>query len=297
MKPASIAIFLTLLVLPGCATTIRETVLQPNADSVFMIKGGDVGHVDLMHILDPKGFGPGRVTKPAEEPKAETDKPQKQEESSSNDDLESAFRGFYNPGYNEPVKLRRNRVQDRIIAASNEKCRTYKGSLKAQQGHVNFFLGSLTTILAGAGAIFTRVDAARVLSGTAGISSGVRAEFNSDYFNTLTVEVITKGIDKARTDLLSQIKDYRDGEIAAYTVERAVADAIIYHTRCSLIAGLEEASKSISVADDPGLKRLNDLFKENKLKATITLGTDSSTEKKPESEKPSVKKPETKPVP
>jgi len=296
MKPACIAIFLPLLVLPGCAG-IKETQLKPNAETVFMKEGGDVGHVDLRHILDPNGFGPRRVTKPAEEPKAETDKPQKQKESISNADLESAFKGFYNPGYDEALELRRNRVQDRIIAASNEKCTTYMGNLKAQQGHVNFFLGSLTTILAAAGAIFTRVDAARVLSGTAGISSGIRAEFNSDYFNTLTVELITKGIDKARTDLLTQFKDYRKGEIAAYTVERAVADAIIYHSRCSLIAGLEEASKSISVAEDPGLKRLNKLFKETKLKATITLGTDSSTELTPGSEEPSVKKPESKSVP
>ena len=41
-----------------------------------------------------------------------------------------------------------------------------------------------------------------------------------------------------------------------YPVERAIADAILYHDNCSLVAGLEQAALSIERAANPGMEQL-----------------------------------------
>ena len=95
-------------------------------------------------------------------------------------------------------KWLRNRVQERILAASNQACAEFKRELKALDARVNFILGSLTTAVAGAGAIFSG-GTSQALSGIASIFSGVRAEFNEDYFKMLTIQVITDGLGKRGT--------------------------------------------------------------------------------------------------
>lgn len=82
--------------------------------------------------------------------------------------------------------------------------------------------------------------------------TGVRAEFNEDYFQSRTIQVITDGLEARRRDTYAKIQARQRLEISAYPVEAAIKDALTYHAECSLIAGLEHAALSIERAQNPG---------------------------------------------
>nr|VFJ98144.1 MAG: hypothetical protein BECKLFY1418B_GA0070995_11144 [Candidatus Kentron sp. LFY] len=174
------------------------------------------------------------------------------------DRLDEAFKkfGVKNPG--PRGKQRRNEIQDRLMAASEQRCNVYKVYLKRLHGKGNFYTGSLATILGGAGAIVTGVDGARILSGLAGITSGVRAEFNQAVFLNQVIPVITKGIEGRRKDIKTEIGTKRaGGDLTSYTVEAAIGDAIRYHGACTIVAGLSQAEVAIQELDNPGLETMN----------------------------------------
>ena len=167
------------------------------------------------------------------------------------DKIEKAFIAFYKNPIDQ--KRRRNSIQERILSASVQRCGEYKNFLKQFDSGTNFFLGSLTTAIAGAGAIFTSLDTVRALSGTAAIISGVRSEFNEDYFSNQTVHVLTNGFESKRDEFYEKILNRRNQSITQYPVEAAIKDAIEYHAGCSLVAGLEQAALAIERAKNPGL--------------------------------------------
>ncbi|MDP3110767.1 MAG: hypothetical protein Q8M71_01540 [Thermodesulfovibrionales bacterium] len=159
------------------------------------------------------------------------------------------------------IKLR-SQIQDRLIAASNQRCNVYTTYLKRVSTYQNGIFGTLTTILGGAGAIVTGQNSARLLSGLAGISSGTRAELNQATFESLATSVIIPGIQKTRSDLLKEILNKRSKKIDEYTIEGAIADAIAYHGACSMDTGISYAQKSIESYGDIGIKRFNEIQNE-----------------------------------
>ncbi len=193
------------------------------------------------------------------------------------EDWDAAFNAFENHlksiNNDKEGKRLRNQVQDRIVAASNQRCGEYKNFLKQFDSETNTILGGLATAIGGAGAIFTPANTARALSGIAAIFSGWRAEVNADFFNNLTIQVITKGIEARRKEILEQILKDRDNDLVTYSVQRAVGDAATYHYNCSLIAGLEYAGQSIDRVESPGLtninKTLDNLIETQKKVATL----------------------------
>jgi len=58
--------------------------------------------------------------------------------------------------------------------------------------------------------------------------------------------VITKGIAARRKEILAAIDVGRKKLPAEYTIEMAIADAIVYHGACSLVGGLEQADSTLS---------------------------------------------------
>ena len=158
--------------------------------------------------------------------------------------------------YADPIEQvqRRNRVQERLLAASVQRCGEYKKFLKQLEGETNWLLGSITTAAAGVGAIVTGVNAARAFAGIAAIFSGVRAEFNESLFQRLTIQVITEGFESRRRAAYEKIQLRQREPLATYPVEAAIKEALEYHASCSLIAGLEHAALSIERAENPGLE-------------------------------------------
>lgn len=173
-------------------------------------------------------------------------------------ELEAAFRSFYqNYGGATDQKARRNELQDRLLAASTQRCEAYKVYLKRFQTYSDATFGVLTTILGGAGAITTGGSMPRVLAGLAGISSGVQAEISQSFFANLASYVIVPGIEQRRIAVKKAIEQRRAKSISDYTVEAALEDAARFHGSCTLEAGLEETQELIKTAVNPGLDRIN----------------------------------------
>ena len=171
-------------------------------------------------------------------------------------DLQKAFNDFYTLE-EETRLLRRNRVQNRIIAASNQRCSEFKKFVKQFDSSTNLFLGGLTTLTAGLGSIFTAANTVRALSGTAAITSGFRAEVNDAYFQQQTVQLLTNGLESSRKELFEEISKKSKWSIEMYTVEQAVGDAVRYHDQCSLLAGLERVALDRKRADNPSLPQID----------------------------------------
>lgn len=174
-------------------------------------------------------------------------------------------------------EIKRNSIQDRLIAASNAICAEYKWNLKQVHANTNLSFGGASTILGGIGALAQTTNPARLFSGAASIASGLRAEYNQNIYSMLAVEVITKAIDKARNDKLKDIDVNQKSLLRSYSLDRAIADAITYHEKCSLISGLEEASSAVSLSDNIGLKSVNKTLTDLGITTNMSLGKGSYT--------------------
>ena len=140
----------------------------------------------------------------------------------------------------------RNRLQDRLILVSNQYCEDFKVALKKKHSQFNYWAGFISTVAGTLGG----VENTKYLSSLSGISSGVRAEYNQNYFADLVTQVITKAINSRRTEVLRDIFVARDMDTTKYTIEAAIGDVINYHGACSLIAGLEQADGALSKANE-----------------------------------------------
>jgi hypothetical protein len=150
------------------------------------------------------------------------------------------------------TKAQRNAMQDRLFMASNKLCERYKVIIKKKQSNANFLMGSSAVFLSAAGAIAPSIAAAQTLSALSGVTSGIRAEYNQDYFADVMAHIVTKGIASQRQKIRSAIDPWRQKEPDDYTVEAAIADAFIYHGACTLTSGLEAADQAIS-KDNPNV--------------------------------------------
>jgi hypothetical protein len=151
-------------------------------------------------------------------------------------------------------RIARNALQERLLAASQQRCNAFKGNLQRTFSRTNFGLGVATVIAGTAGALVSSLDAARNWSGAAAIFSGARSEFNQDYMSNLAAHVIVDGIEKRRQFVYDQIQKFgQKMSYAEYPVEAAIKDAFYYHGECSVVAGFRQASDAIKYANDPGL--------------------------------------------
>lgn len=141
-------------------------------------------------------------------------------------------------------RQRRNEVQGEILRASERRCNAYKLYLQTIQSNASFGFGSAATVLGGLGAIFTDAGVARALSGAAGITSGVGAQFQESFFLSIAVPAIAEGIDNARQSIHGQIVSQRDSTIHAYTLQHAILDAVRYDGACSIPRGLQEVAEA-----------------------------------------------------
>lgn len=103
-------------------------------------------------------------------------------------------------------KVRRNQVQERLIAASNSACREFTQHLNTYQSYTNFLLGTAAVGTGAAGAIVSSAVAASALAGVTGALAGTRAEFNADIFAKQVVATIVQAIDKSREDYLLKLR-------------------------------------------------------------------------------------------
>jgi hypothetical protein len=184
--------------------------------------------------------------------------------------IDAAIASFNKTYANDPIAGRgaRNQAQDRLIAASAQRCNDFKSNLQRSYSRSNFGLGVGTTLAGTAGALVPGLRASKNLSGIAAVLAGTRAEFNQDYFSNLTTNLIVDGVEARRSEYIKDINMKRASGLDDYTLEGAIADALHYHGLCSMISGLQYASRHIRMTVDPGMNaamRILDRF--NTLKA------------------------------
>ena len=241
---ASVALMAT-----GCDTIMdrRYSIFNQRAQTMGanqLIKWQTFEPIYLPALLAPEQYKNGPGTKDYEVIGAEIDQ------------AFARFRADHGTN-SQRYALARNSVQDRIIGSSVQRCNFFKLYLRRVDQSLNLSLGSLATVAGGVGAIVTGVGAARALAGTAGIFSGLRAEVNEDLFAGLALQVLTDGIDAKRQRIREAIEEKRSESTStpsSYTVEAAVADALLYHGACSLVDGLKEANAAIIRSRNPGLE-------------------------------------------
>jgi hypothetical protein len=195
-------------------------------------------------------------------------------------DIELARRVFYDAcssndsTTNARCGTLRDRVQDRLLWASDSACADYLGDVRRSFTSTNLNLGGATTLFGALGSILNSKDAIRVFSGAAGVTSGLRAEYNDVYFSSQAFEVVSKAIRNIREKALKSINDERRNKgIRDYTLEAAIADATRYHASCNVMAGLEEAADAVTRDRDPGLKRMSELLQGVGAGMNLSLGT------------------------
>jgi hypothetical protein len=193
--------------------------------------------------------------------------------------LETAFYAFdHAPGMSQEPDERRNRVLQRLIGASDMNCGIFTQRIYRIQATGNFGLGSLSTLLGGAGAIVTNVDSARLLSGASAAATGLRAELNEDYFRKQWIEALVKAIETRRNKLRTEIAERSGKSIKEYNVQAAVADAIRYNDACSLVSALAEVNQALAIADDPaGLRAFRDAYQRSGLDAKVNISMSSTS--------------------
>jgi len=266
------------------ATTACENVMQHAMRAVAPFERSEpltgdarLGLVDLATALDPRGYR-GQFRSPQFTPVTAAVALGPAAVAPAASDLDRAFAAFHITGWYGDIgseQQRRNQVQERLIAASNFQCSVFETAINEMQSGGNLLLGLLTTGTAGAGAIFTGASTIRVLSGTAAVLSGARAEFNEDLFYKLTAGVLIKAIETKRRDLLADIRQRENLPPDKYPVEAAVADVVEYNGACSLVSALSQASEAVTVADDPGLRRLSKIFKAAGIKSPFAGSFDA----------------------
>jgi hypothetical protein len=225
----------------GTEGALRERITTTSANPLFDER--TLEKIDLVALIDPNLTV--RVI--------DKDKPLDDVE------FERALDRFYNLPDREG---RRNRVVDRIMVASEQRCTIYKNYLKRVETYQGFVTGVLTTILGAAGGISTVTNTSRFFSGLAGISSGVGAELKHDFFADTASLVIVPGIDQRRETLERAIRGRFQEPISRYTLEAALQDGAKYHGACSLLAGLQQAGVSIRDVRNPGLLAVNETLRQ-----------------------------------
>lgn len=265
-------------VLGGCAVGPRASLRSQDRITTFganpQFDNERYEMVDLITLLDPQNRRSGLTTTNTS---VNLFNLGPSEAAANVDDAEArrqfalAEIAFYDPSYGE-ASPRRDRIQDRLIGASNQRCAAYKVYLNRFDAYQQSGFGSATTLLGGAAGIFSGVKDARILGSLAGITSGVQAEIAQGFLGNLASYVIVPGIELRRKGILEDIRSRRSNS-GDYTLQAALADAARYHGACTLVVGLEQAKEAIQTVENPGMRMmtvtLNNVMQTRAMQRTI----------------------------
>ena len=173
----------------------------------------------------------------------------------------------------------RNRLQEYLKRVSGDVCQIHKSDILAVSSTVNASLSGITTILGGVGAIVTGATAARILSGSAGISNALKEDLNQNVYYNNFATAINRQIDAQRAQKWQEIQPKQSLGIKQYSVDAAIADIAAYHNLCSFseaVDALATGDKRPASADE--LRgRLTQM--EARYKANLALIDDAKTPK------------------
>ena len=132
----------------------------------------------------------------------------------------------------------RNDVVSTLLSASRGNCYAYVKSLRADQVGSrllsDFFAGSLAT----AGSLVTHAQAAHILAGLAGFSTGEGASIDRNVFAQQAAEAIGDAMLKLQDDDRTLIESKMQQSYQSWPLGLALADVMQFHGDCSVARGL-----------------------------------------------------------
>ena len=197
MKTQIVLVALAVSFVSGCAAPGRylsETAAVDTAGAYQLVPRADFEDIDLVRLLDPHGAAEKALT------------PEKWKLLSQGQRIDAAFQQFHDIHRSKGDERKaRDQIQERVLAASTQRCNAFKGSLQRQFSRNNFVLGLGATISGVIGAVVPGVQASKNLAAAAGIFSGARAEWNQDFLSNIAVNVIIDGVEQRQQEVYRQI--------------------------------------------------------------------------------------------
>lgn len=270
MKKQLIAVFASVTV-SGCALfdanhdfTRAQSESNP-AGVKGLLRGNELRFLstaDLVQSFVPggaRGAAPAQPVAAASKPtKADHDAAQAAEQRAT-DQAIAEFYQYYltgSPGQRPaPVTgaLLRNEIQDRILAAANQRCHLWKNYYSTASSTVGFVSGVTAATTGAAAVAFSPESTKDALTALSSTATAVGTNYDKSYLFGLTLGVIYQGVDSRRANILKSIlgKRVSGSEVAPlgnYTLSAAIEDALEYHGACSVASGAQEAAERIADA-------------------------------------------------
>lgn len=224
--------------------------------------------VNLIELLDPKG----QARRSYEDTGGGNGRRPSWDKLSYSARYDLIFAGFSSQAMEAAPEERRNLAQNRLLAASERRCGRFFQFLKKDNSDWNFGFAVGSSVLATAGALVPGIRAAQNLSGLSALVSGLRAEYNNEYYANLAVSVITKAIDEKRKDLRAQLQVAQAQPYARYDIAAAVADGVRYDASCNIANGLEQANEALQRLNEPGRDAINRALLKDRLARALASG-------------------------
>lgn len=151
----------------------------------------------------------------------------------------------------------RDRLQDLLIAASDQECDKHLASLVATQAGTNLGLSIFNSLLSGAATGFTATSTKTVLAAAATLVSSSRAQLNEQVYRQLFIDVIVKAINDDREAQYLELKDRQRFPVPNKILDprdwgEPISDELAGDDSSSVAAAVASASSSPPVAGAAG---------------------------------------------
>ncbi|AVM74304.1 hypothetical protein MSR1_18120 [Magnetospirillum gryphiswaldense MSR-1] len=146
------------------------------------------------------------------------------------------------------------RLMDFLIGLSEQRCSDHKARIESSAAVSDFGFSSVTTVLGGVGAIATGATTARVLAGSAGMVSGVHADWNESVYMNKVATAIVARIDANRAAILNELRTARESASEpnsgkVFTTEAMLAGIYRFHEACSFYSALSSMTQNAALPD------------------------------------------------
>ncbi len=169
------------------------------------------------------------------------------------------------------LAIRRNEIQDRMLLRSGALCRDFQRRLNINieiqndTNLTNFMRNSQERIVDQVSSLFPGGEVVSAITSGTGITDVPRYVQDEGQIEKVTARLAINGMGMARREIIAQIDQTRTapvrrgglpvGEqsgglgvtpVTVYSLERAVADAMHYHSACSVNIGLQYAARLVA---------------------------------------------------
>jgi hypothetical protein len=168
----------------------------------------------------------------------------------------------------------RDRLRAALVAHSERVCAEVQAQIVGTNDLLNFSLGELTTVLAGAGALVTGSTAAKLLSGSAAVTNATRSNVNEVFYQNALKTAIIRRMNELRAAQLKVLyaPEKAGLPVTKYSTEEMILDLERYHNLCSFYAGMtgltDEDSTITPKAVRAFLDEVNDIVATTRPKST-----------------------------